>query len=73
LLIFYKSLILSVLGGILGLLAAFLLEIPLSATFLSPMVFLRILALIFLTGFFSGLLPGFFVIRISPLEALRNE
>jgi putative ABC transport system permease protein len=76
-LIFYESLILSVLGGILGLLAAipaaFLLEIPLSATFLSPMVFLRILVLIFLTGVFSGLLPGFVVTRISPLEALRYE
>jgi putative ABC transport system permease protein len=76
-LIFYESLILSVLGGILGLLAAipasFLLGIPLSATLLSPIVFIRVLVLIFLTGVFSGLLPGYAVSRISPLEALRYE
>jgi putative ABC transport system permease protein len=76
-LIFYESLILSVLGGILGLLAAipasFLLGIPLSATLLSPIVFIRVLVLIFLTGVFSGLLPGYVVSRISPLEALRYE
>jgi len=76
-LIFYESLILSALGGVLGLLAAvpasFLLEIPLSATLLSPLVFGRVLVLIFLTGVFSGLLPGYAVTRISPLEALRYE
>lgn len=76
-LIFYESLILSVLGGVLGLLAAipasFLLEIPLSATLLSPLVFVRVLVLVFLTGVFSGLLPGYVVSRISPLEALRYE
>jgi putative ABC transport system permease protein len=76
-LIFYESLILSMLGGVLGLLAAIpaslLLEIPLSATLLSPLVFVRILVLIFLTGVFSGLLPGYMISRISPLEALRYE
>jgi putative ABC transport system permease protein len=76
-LIFTESLILSVLGGALGLLAAIpaavFLDIPLSATLLSPLVFLRVVVLIFLTGVFSGLLPGWLVTRISPLEALRYE
>jgi putative ABC transport system permease protein len=76
-LIFFESLILSVLGGILGLLAAIpaasLLEIPLSAKLFSPLVLVRVAVLIFLTGVFSGLLPGFLVTRISPLEALRYE
>jgi putative ABC transport system permease protein len=76
-LIFFESLILSVLGGILGLAAAipaaFLLDIPLSATLFSPLVFTRVLVLIFLTGVFSGLLPGYLVTRVSPLEALRYE
>jgi len=76
-LIFYESLILSALGGILGLMAVFpasyLLDIPITATLLSPLVFTRVVVLIFLTGVFSGLLPGFLVTRISPLEALRYE
>ncbi len=76
-LIFYESLILSLLGGILGLLAAipasFLLDIPLTATLLSPLVFTRVIVLVLLTGVFSGLLPGYVVTRVSPLEALRYE
>lgn len=76
-LIFYELLILSALGGILGLMAVFpasyLLDIPITATLLSPLVFTRVVVLIFLTGVFSGLLPGYVVTRISPLEALRYE
>jgi putative ABC transport system permease protein len=76
-LIFQESLILSGLGGVLGVLAAipaaYALDIPLSAALFSPVVIARMAVLVFLTGVFSGLLPGWIVTRISPLEALRYE
>lgn len=76
-LIFYESLILSVVGGGLGLAAAipasFMLAIPITGTLLKPIVLAQVAVLIFLTGVFSGLLPGYAVTRTSPLEALRYE
>jgi putative ABC transport system permease protein len=76
-LIVYESLILSAVGGILGLMAvlpaSFLLNIPITVRLIFPLVFIRVVVLIFLTGVFSGLLPGYLITRISPLEALRYE
>lgn len=76
LIIFYETLILSVLGGIFGI----LLIIPGSyvtgtswSLAISSDVLLRVAVLIFSIGVFSGLLPAYLATRISPLEALRYE
>jgi putative ABC transport system permease protein len=76
LIIFYETLILSVIGGILGM----ALIVPGSYVVgiswlpvLSSVVLLRISALILLIGVFSGWLPAYMATRVSPLEALRYE
>ena len=77
LIIFYETLILSVLGGILGMLlvipGSYVVGIAWGPALLSPPVLVRVAALIFFVGVFSGLLPAYFATRISPLEALRYE
>jgi putative ABC transport system permease protein len=77
LIIFYETLILSILGGILGMLiiipGSYVVGISWLPALLSPAVLLRIAVLIFFVGVFSGLLPAYFATRISPLEALRYE
>jgi putative ABC transport system permease protein len=77
LIIFYETLILSILGGILGLLiiipGSYVVGISWLPALLSPAVLLRIAVLIFFVGVFSGLLPAYLATRVSPLEALRYE
>jgi len=77
LIIFYETLILSILGGILGMLiiipGSYVVGISWLPALLSPAVLLRIAVLIFFVGVFSGLLPAYLATRISPLEALRYE
>jgi putative ABC transport system permease protein len=74
--IFYETLILSVLGGVFGILlivpGSYVVGISWSAA-ISAGVLTRVAALILSMGAFSGLLPAFLATRISPLEALRYE
>lgn len=74
--IFYETLILSLIGGALGLLAvipgASIVGIA-ATTALSTDVLVRVAALVLLIGTFSGLLPAYLATRVSPLEALRYE
>ena len=77
LIIFYETLILSILGGVLGMLiiipGSYVVGISWLPALVSPAVLLRIAVLIFFVGVFSGLLPAYLATRISPLEALRYE
>jgi putative ABC transport system permease protein len=81
LLIIYESLILSSIGGIIGILlispiynvlgifmgaTSFNFNIPLS-------VVLQVALIVLVIGTFSGLLPAYLANRISPIEALRHE
>jgi len=74
--IFYETLILSVLGGVFGILlivpGSYVVGISWSSA-ISVGVLTRVIALIFSMGAFSGLLPAYLATRISPLEALRYE
>lgn len=83
-LIIYESLILSIIGGIIGILLIAptysVLGILMGATenfniFLNmPMtVIVQILVVVFVIGTFSGLIPAYLANRISPIEALRYE
>ncbi|MEN8114215.1 MAG: ABC transporter permease [Actinomycetota bacterium] len=76
LIIFYETLILSVIGGVLGLLAivpgSYIVGAA-ATTALSRDVLIRVAALVLLMGGFSGLLPAYMATRVSPLEALRYE
>jgi putative ABC transport system permease protein len=79
-LIIYESLLISVIGGIIGLLiinpTLFIIGLITGLAVLEPLsyiVVLRVLILIFLIGMFSGLIPTYLATRISPLEALRYE
>lgn len=83
-LIIYESLILSVIGGIIGILLIpptynmlglltgaanhFNLFLTMPITILA-----QIVVVIFVIGTFSGLLPAYLANRISPIEALRYE
>jgi putative ABC transport system permease protein len=77
LIIFYETLILSLIGGPLGVLliipASYMIGVSWLPALLSPSVVLRIAILVLLVGVFSGLLPAYLVTRVSPLEALRYE
>jgi putative ABC transport system permease protein len=83
-LIIYESLIMSVIGGIIGIilispvynLMGLLMgysEINFLSFYIPPMVFIQLLVIIFVIGTFSGLLPAYLANRISPIEALRYE
>jgi putative ABC transport system permease protein len=81
LLIIYESLIISCIGGIIGL----ILIIPLYNLFLLlagstsfsytiPLsIVLEIAVVVIVIGTFSGLIPAYQATRISPIEALRYE
>lgn len=83
-LIIYESLILSLIGGIIGIILMSptynLLGMLMGATdvnFLSfniplPIV-TQVLVIVFIIGTFSGLLPAYLATRISPIDALRYE
>lgn len=77
LIIFYETLILSLVGGLLGVAtiipASYIIGISWLPALLSLAVILRIAILVLLVGAFSGLLPAYLVTRVSPLEALRYE
>jgi putative ABC transport system permease protein len=81
LLIIYESLILSSIGGIIGILlispiynvlgifmgtTSFNFTIPLS-------VVIQVALIVLIIGTFSGLLPAYLANKISPIEALRYE
>ncbi|MCK4457927.1 MAG: ABC transporter permease, partial [Thermoplasmata archaeon] len=76
LIIFYETLILSMVGGLLGMLiiipGSYVVGISWVPAF-SSAVLTRVGTLILLIGVFSGLLPAFLATRISPMEALRYE
>jgi len=76
LIIFYETLILSMVGGLLGMLiiipGSYVVGISWLPAF-SSAVLTRVTTLILLIGVFSGLLPAFLATRISPMEALRYE
>jgi putative ABC transport system permease protein len=82
-LIFYESLIISIIGGIVGI----LLIIPLYDLFIYvagngqlgyiysiPLsILIEIAVVVLLIGTLSGLIPAYLATRISPIEALRYE
>lgn len=83
-LIIYESLILSVIGGVIGLLLMSPIynslgmlmgftDINMLSFSIPTTVVLEILLIIFVIGTFSGLLPAYLANRISPIEALRYE
>ena len=83
-LIIYESLILSAIGGIIGLLLISpiynVLGILMGATDqfslswnIPTAVLVQIVVVILVIGTFSGLLPAYLANRISPIEALRYE
>ncbi len=83
-LIIYESLILSVIGGVIGILLMSpvydILGILMGAKdvnffhFAVPSaVVVQVAVIVFVIGTFSGLLPAYLANRISPIEALRYE
>jgi putative ABC transport system permease protein len=83
-LIIYESLILSVIGGIIGiilmspvynLLGTFMgaTDVNFFSFNIPPAVLVQLLLIVFVIGTFSGLLPAYLANRISPIEALRYE
>ncbi|MCE5214420.1 MAG: FtsX-like permease family protein [Methanobacterium sp.] len=83
-LIIYESLIMSVIGGIIGIilispvynLMGLLMGytgIDFLSFYIPPLVLVQLLVIIFVIGTFSGLLPAYLANRISPIEALRYE
>jgi putative ABC transport system permease protein len=83
-LIIYESLIMSVIGGVIGIilispvynLMGLLMgysEINFLSFNLPGLVLIQLLVIIFVIGTFSGLLPAYLANRISPIEALRYE
>jgi len=81
LLVIYESLILSGIGGIIGILlispAYNVLGMFMGATNFSftlpTTVLVQVALIVFVIGTFSGLLPAYLANRISPIEALRYE
>ena len=81
LLIIYESLILSTIGGLIGILLISpiynVLGIFMGATsfnFTIPStVVIQVALIVLVIGTFSGLLPAYLANRISPIEALRHE
>lgn len=83
-LILYESLILSVIGGVLGILlmspvynilGSFMgiANVNLLSFTVPPMVLAEVFVIIFVIGTLSGLIPAYLANRISPIEALRYE
>lgn len=83
-LIIYESLIMSVIGGVIGIilisptynLMGLLMgytEINFLEFYLPLPVIIQLAVIIFVIGTFSGLLPAYLANRISPIEALRYE
>jgi putative ABC transport system permease protein len=83
-LIIYESLILSLIGGFIGIILMSptysLLGMLMGATdvnFLSfnipSAIVIQVMVIVFIIGTFSGLLPAYLATRISPIDALRYE
>lgn len=83
-LIIYESLILSVIGGGIGIVLMSpiynllgtlmgLTNVSLISFTIPTAVLVQVLVIIFVIGTFSGLLPAYLANRISPIEALRYE
>lgn len=80
-LIIYESLIMSIIGGVIGILLISptynLIGVMMGATELNftlpTAVLIQVLVVVFVIGTFSGLLPAYLANRISPIEALRYE
>lgn len=80
-LVIYESLILSGIGGIIGILlispAYSVLGMFMGATSfnftLPTTVLIQVALIVFVIGTFSGMLPAYLANRISPIEALRYE
>ena len=83
-LIIYESLILSLVGGIVGIILMSptysmlgLLMGAKEVNFLSfnipGAIVTQVLVIVFVIGTFSGLIPAYLATRISPIDALRYE
>lgn len=83
-LIIYESLILSVIGGVIGIilmspiynLLGILMGLPnvnLVSFAVPSTILVQLFVIIFVIGTFSGLIPAYLANRISPIEALRYE
>lgn len=80
-LVIYESLILSTIGGVIGILLIAptynVLGLMMGATSLNfsipTIVVVQVALIVFVIGTFSGLLPAYMANRISPIEALRYE
>ncbi len=81
LLIFYESLIISLIGGLIGIILIIpvynlflLLAGSTSFTYSIPIsTLIEVVFVVFVIGTFSGLIPAYLATRISPIEALRYE
>jgi len=83
-LIIYESLILSLIGGIIGIILmsptynmlGLLMgakEVNFLSFYIPTPILIQILMIVFIIGTFSGLLPAYIATRISPIHALRYE
>jgi putative ABC transport system permease protein len=83
-LIIYESLILSLIGGIIGIILipptynmlGLLMgarDVNFLSFYIPTPIIIQVLVIVFIIGTFSGLLPAYIATRISPINALRYE
>jgi putative ABC transport system permease protein len=83
-LIIYESLIISVIGGIIGIILMSPLygvlgmlmgatDVNLLEFYIPTAVLIQVAVIVLVIGTFSGLIPAYLANRISPIEALRYE
>jgi len=75
--ILYEALFLGIIGGIIGILLGFTVDVIIANTFnlryfISPTLLVLTFGFAVLLGVFSGLYPAYKASRLSPIEALRG-